>query len=855
MNVNAQDGTSARQQEIDNFRLGKFVRIAVGNWWVFLLSVVIAMTIALSYLRYTTPIYNVTSRIMVQDDKKGNVMAESAMMSELGLRTKSNVDNEAEIFKSRTLMKRVVEEMRLNASVITEGRVKKTEVYGKSVPFLMDWNHLKEDSLGSIGNRITITKLSGATFKITANDKIWQGVWGKPIELPIGDITFKINQDYVGSWDKECDIILSRTDAAVAQNLASLNVTIPNKLVSIVELSFNTSVPDKGEDILDKLVEVYLKANVDDKNRIADSTISFIDDRLSLVTSELTDIEKGIEQFKTKNELTNLTEEARALISNTSDFDRQLTQQEVQLSIVRALEKHLQENDKRMVPASLVLEGKTFADLISSYNATQLDRERLLLSTTESNPMVQNLDQRLQSIRTDLINSISGFKRNLEVSITDLRNRSNNVMAKIRQIPIKERLFIDISRQQSIKQELYLFLLKKREETAVTKSSTIANARIIDAAKSAAEPFSPKRNIVYLFAFSLGLFGPAAWLYLRELLNTRVMFRTDVTDICSVPIMGEIGHNQEEKIVAVDQGVRTVIAEQFRSLRTNLQFLLTSKIEKTVMVTSSMSGEGKSFVSINLAVTLALSGKRVILLELDLRKPKVSQALGLDNSSGFSNHIIGQKTLEEIIVPSHVQPNLFVLPSGPIPPNPAELLMLPTTDLMFEQLRKDFDYIVIDTAPSGLVTDAFLLNKHTDVTLYLVRQGYTFKQQLPLIERMLEEAKLKRLNIMRIRVRKRIRKKRKKNMKMRKKVEKMALKRKKIRKKRRKRKKSMKMRKKVEKIVLKRKKKKKTRRRSRKRKKSMKMKKKVEKIALKRKKIKKTRRTRRIKKKRETVKK
>ncbi|MBS1689469.1 MAG: polysaccharide biosynthesis tyrosine autokinase, partial [Bacteroidetes bacterium] len=317
----------------------------------------------------------------------------------------------------------------------------------------------------------------------------------------------------------------------------------------------------------------------------------------------------------------------------------------------------------------------------------------------------------------------------------------------IKEIPTKERVFLEYSRQQAIKQELYLFLLKKREETAIGKSTTIANSRIIEPARSSGAPFSPKRSMIFLTAFLIGVLTPAVVIYLRNLLNTRINSRADINALTKISIAGEIGHSDNQDTLVVTPGSRSVIAEQFRALRTNIEFLLTKEDEKVIMLTSSMSGEGKSFVSLNVASTLALSGKRVVLMELDLRKPKISKYLGLDNSIGFSNYAIGQAEYDKIIVPSGVQDNFFIIPSGPIPPNPSELIILPKIAELFSLLRKDFDYVVIDTAPIGFVTDAQLLGRYADAVLYLVRQGYTYKQQIQLADELHRTRKMPRMSL------------------------------------------------------------------------------------------------------------
>lgn len=731
-----------------DFNIQKLLGVFIESYPVFIVSIILLIIGANIYLRYSTAIYTVTAQVMVQDDKKGNVMMENSVMEEFGIRSKSSVDNEAEVFKTRTLLKRVVEELDLNVKFFTQGRLKSIEIPFQELPFVFNVLHFNADSLRVMHSPIVCKFRNGedAYLAIEGRDHIPFKI-GDTITLPTGRVSIEKNVSFKGNNADEYQIVVNSIDGAVNELSRNLSVDIPNKLVSIIRLSLATPVPSKGEVIVDRLIEVYLQANIDDKSRIAESTISFIDDRMKVVEAELIGIEKDIERFKSKNQLTNVTDQANELQKNASVYYNQLTQQEVQLTVLKSLEKYIVDNNKGVVPSSLMIDDPNFTALINSYNTMQLEKERQLLSTTERNPMVVNLEQRINSVRKELISSLKGYKRNLEVTITELKNRVNTLASKMGQIPLKERLYLDISRQQTIRQELYLFLLKKREETAVSKASTVANARILDLAKGGSQPISPKPMRIYMLAFSLGVALPACVLYLRMLMNNRVDSREDISSNTSIPIIGEVGHNPAADMVVVSQKSKTMLSEQFRTLRTNLQFLLTNKDKKTILLTSSMSGEGKSFVSINLACALALSGKRVICMELDLRKPQISKQLGLENNVGFSTYIIGQTTLDKIIVPSGFQDSLYIIPSGPIPPNPAELLMLPEVEDMFKQLRAQFDYIVIDTAPTGLVADALLLNHYTDVTLYLVRHQFTYMQQVKMLDDIHREGKITKLNI------------------------------------------------------------------------------------------------------------
>jgi capsular exopolysaccharide synthesis family protein len=377
-----------------------------------------------------------------------------------------------------------------------------------------------------------------------------------------------------------------------------------------------------------------------------------------------------------------------------------------------------------------------------------LERDRQLETTKPDNPVVQNLNSQIEGVKKNLIISLENIKKGMQIARNELAGKNEQLMGDIKKSPGKERIFLDITRQQDVKQQLYLYLLQKREETAISKSGTLSNSRLIEPAKSDNEPFSPQKSLLYLLALCAGIVIPSGVIYFKNLLNNTVTDSTEVVKETNVPLLGEIGHNNTGKTVVAEQNSRTALAEQFRAVRTNLQFLLRGKEHQVIMVTSGTSGEGKSFFSINLSSSLAISGKRVVLMELDLRKPKISKEVGLSSETGFTDYLIGYIKKEALIKSTRVHPNLFLISSGTIPPNPAELLLGPRTDEVFGWLRTQFDYIVVDTPPAGVVIDSLLIGKYADASVYMVRQKYTLKDQLKIVANFKQYEKLPNLSIL-----------------------------------------------------------------------------------------------------------
>jgi len=715
-------------------------------WPGFVASVALSLLGGYAYMQYKTPVYVTSAKLLVKDERKGG-LAEGQIFQDIGVKSPtSSVDNEIEIFKSKMLMSRVVADMDLNIRYYIPGSLKPEEVYKKSLPLYI--LPLYNDS-AVVTDKVYDVTLSGGSITLKNNTGTWSAHAGDTVRTDIGTVYIVPNAATNTIANEQLQCIISPIDKVAKAYIDALNIAAINKQVSIVKLDLYDIIPQRGRDVVNKLMEEYMQANVDDRNRVAESTIGFIDERLAIVSSELSGIESEIKTFKQENSLTNVNEQSKALLEYSADNTRELTQQEIQLSIITYLEEFLNKNanNTRAIPSTSFVQDLSLTAMVNNYNALLAQKEALLLSQTPSSPYIRNIDNQLKLAREDMKGNLSSLRHGLELSIREMKKRMGLVDSEIKQVPAKEKTFLEYARQQQIKQELYLFLLKKREETAITKSSTTPNARVVDYAESKDEPVEPNPLKVYLAAFAIGLLLPAARVAWKELLNIKVAGKETIEEHTTIPVIAEIGHNRTDEQIVVTQTSRSKIAEQFRALRTNTQFLLTNDNEKAILVTSSMSGEGKSFVSLNLAATLAMSGKKVVLLELDLRKPRISAALHIHTKAGFSAYAIGKISYEELVVPSGISENLFIVPAGPVPPNPSELVMLPSVQRLFARLKEEFDIIIIDSAPVGLVTDAQVLGSHADATMYIVRQKHTYKQQLNVADRLYTEGKLPRMNI------------------------------------------------------------------------------------------------------------
>ena len=715
------------------------------NWRWFVVSMTISLIAGFLILRYSTPGYEINASILVKDDTKGTDFGESAVLESLGLTPgKSNVDNEVEILKSRTLMESVVTDLQLYVKYFATGRVKTTEIYEKS-PVLLKYVNPQSASATKRPIIYFLTFKDNNHFTITDNTNTWRQAFGDTFSLPDGLVilnktAFKPNDE------DQYSIEISGKDHVVNHYRQNLSVSATNKLVSIIDVKLTEILPIKGEVIVKKLIENYLKASIADKNRIADSTIAFIDQNLKLVSQQLTGIEKEIETFRIKNHLTDIKEQSRLLLENASQFEKEQMSAQVQLAMTNSLLSFIQKNPAGIIPSSIVMQQPDFLNAIDKYNSLLLLRDKTLLTLTSDHPSVKNLNAQLGRIREDLIEKINSKNREIELSNNSLNKSSTAFRAKTDQLPAKERVFLDFARNQEIKQELYIFLLKKRVETSISKSSTLANGRVIDNAKADHLPISPNRQLTFAVVILLGLSFPIGFFYLKDLLNTRVTEKSEVINSINMPLIAEIGHNDNPQFHFSGQNNHGYLSEQFRALRTNLQFLSALKKDQVILVTSSMGGEGKTFIALNLCFTLQLTGKKVVLIEFDLRKPKIGKYLQL-KGKGLTHYILDDIPMEDVIQSSGISPLFDVVTAGMIPPNPAELIMASKIEALISKLKERYDYIIFDTAPVGLVTDARILSPYANISLYIVRQNFTYKNQLEAIANLSKNKLLPKLHL------------------------------------------------------------------------------------------------------------
>ena len=707
---------------------------------IFILSVALALFAAYAYLRYATPIYHVGGTMSINNDKQN---ARSDRFEDIFVNDRSlNIQSEIEVLKSKPLMERVVQSLGLQFNYFAEGKIKSPNIY-KQGPFLVRAHEIKDSSRSFT---LSITFENNQSFHVDHGEKAFR--FGQVFNNSYG--TFSLVRNPVSGISKEYRVSWTPTQSMAALLAGSIQVAPKNPGTGILSISMHTTNSRMGADVVNQLMEEYKRYSIDEKKSSSDSILKFIDDRLIEYGRTYDSAKRELLTYQQANDLIDIEAQFGNYFNAIQEADKSISEERIQLNAAQIVEDYVgnDRNKYAKVPSSLILQDPTLNELVAGYNAAQLQRQQLLNGNVPpNNPAVIEANGQIEKLRLSILENLQNVKESYNATISALRSRSGSAQSLVRSMPLKVTEYLERKRQVETVQNLYKYLQEKREETSISRASTISSSRVIDKAMPSSTPVKPNRNTILILAVLVGLGLPALVIFISELLNDKVTTRFDIEKITAVPIIGEVGHSYANKVLIVSKTTRSMVAEQFRIIRSNIQYIL-NKSEKAVMlITSSFSGEGKSFVSTNMGAVMALAGKKTVILEFDIRKPKVLSGLGLNKGAGITNYLVGKAKLEEIIRPVEGYDNLFVIGCGPIPPNPSELLLDQRVEDMFTWLRANFDLVLVDTAPVGMVGDAMTLGKFADCTIYLVRQGHTFKKQIALIDEFYRDGKLPKVSI------------------------------------------------------------------------------------------------------------
>jgi len=720
----------------------------------FLLSLFVALSIAFTYLRYTPNQYEVNASILIDDKENGGGLnSELSAFKDLGLMSdsKTTLDTEMSVLKSRTLLQRAVKELGINTSYYTVGKIRSAEVYKEQVPFKISF--LAKDSIMSqLDTTFSIKALSDTKFSLL-NEKgslIGEQLFGESVNTVFGDmIITPVNLSHE-KFKEEVRVKISPVKKVANHYRKQIKIAPDTKKSSVLVLSLKDIHRIKAQDILNNLVAQYNKDAVDDKKMIAKNTDDFINQRIEDISSELTTVDLGVENYKTENKLTDIGYEAGLVLQSNSELEKQIIDLTAQIKLIDYVQNYMKTNKSDLIPSNLGLKDETTSQSTLNYNQLILERNRILTGSSAMNPTVVNLEAQISNLRKSIEQSLVNLRRSIALTLNEARIQENRLNNKRAEAPKQEREFQDIKRKQQIVETLYLYLLEKREENAITLAVTAPNAKVIDTADGEELPVGPKRKIIYLAAALLGLIIPFMVIYIRSLLDNKIHTVEEVEKEVPAPVLGDIPATGSDKKMIISEKDNSNVAESFRLLRTNVGFMLPQNKDgaKSIFITSTIGSEGKTFVALNLAHALTLINKKVLLIGADIRKPKISKYLNISPTSGLTNYLIDHDLDVADVLTDSNQKNLDVVASGPIPPNPSELL----TNGRFEEVlaygRKHYDYVIVDTAPVNIVTDTLLLGHLADLFIYVVRANYLDKRLLSVPKKMFENKRLPNMAIL-----------------------------------------------------------------------------------------------------------
>lgn len=711
------------------------------HWKWFAVSIVLLVVLTGLYCFKQTPEYEVSSAVYIQDNDSEN---SNILLTSLGLSPyKNNIDNEIEVFRSKNQITAAVEALGLYKTYAWKSFMKRTPLYGNSpvelvtdsinprkieYPLHIELSprqgklHIKAETYDKKDNKVEICN---------------ELIDGLPHTLPFEGsfVQLKYTGDTIPTLEKTLDIWLSNPRAVSKDLDSKLAVVFASRKATILNVTYRTPVIEEGKDFIQTLVDFYNIDAANQKNQGTEKTQQFIEGRLASISAELSAVEAQVESYRSHNNLIDVSAEAKLYLEQTGYTDEKMAELELQKSLVDYVEAFLAVPDNEYMPIPVLgIDDKDFATLINDYNKILQQRERLLLSSSESNPVIVELTRNIKTQRALLLKGVTSIRKGIEIQKRDVARQDQRIEDKIKNMPLYERELSDIMRQQRIKENLYVFLLEKREENDLSKNMVVPIARIIDDPDSTGDPVSPKTLLLLGGAVLLGILIPIFIIYLKMAFFPVLTDKKMLERLTSIPILAEISKKPEGKFFVVEKKSVEPIAELFRLVRNNLQFVLTSSDKKVLAVTSSVMHEGKTFIASNMALSFALTGKKVLLVGMDIRRPRLSEYFHRPNREGVTTYLSGANTdLASLIHPSGLDSNLDLLMAGPIPPNPNELLMSDRFDQIIDYARAHYDYVILDTAPLGMVSDTFLLARAVDVMIYVARANYTNKAAIEML--------------------------------------------------------------------------------------------------------------------------
>ncbi|MEN9964044.1 MAG: hypothetical protein RL582_1139, partial [Bacteroidota bacterium] len=710
-------------------------------WPLFLALVILLVSSAFVFIRYTTPMYEANATLIIKDEKKG-VEASKSMDALNAISTKKIIENEIEVLQSRSIMENVVKNLNLYAPIFQEGKIRNISAYTLS-PVTITASH--PDSIEPVEK---VELMFDEKTKGIYLDGEFTGIIDEWIPTPFGKLKFTLNAYYKKTQSTKPFYFSLVDPKEIAKNmLKGLQASSANKLSSIISLNYKDEVPKRAEDVLNELIKMYDFASVNEKNTLAKSTLQFVDERLQSVAKDLDSIEQTVQRYKAGSGASDISTQGQLYLQNVSTNDQELGKINMQLAVLGQVDAAVNSGiggSTGLTPATMGIADAGLTQLVNDLNTKELEYERLKKTVAENNPLLVSLKDQINRIKPTIQDNLVTQKRNLETNRSNLLATNSRYNAMLSSIPVKEREILEISRDQNVKSSIYAFLLQKKEESELSYASTLSDSRVINDAQASKFPVSPNKKLILIGAIVFAIVLGIGIITAKEGFTSTVLYRKDLENMTAIPVIGEIAYNDAKESIVIQKGKRSFIAEEFRKIRASLHFLGIGGSKKKILVTSSIPGEGKSFVSANLAISNALTGKKVCLIDIDLHNPGLGKLFGKSKEDiGLSDYLTGKKTKSDIIKAVANCPNLYFVSTGPLQEEASEMLLNGKINELLAILETEFDMIILDTAPTALITDAYILTELCDATLYVVRHKHTPKM---LIKRMDESMEINPLH-------------------------------------------------------------------------------------------------------------
>ena len=744
--------------EID-FRNMIYRYLSIWPWYFIFGFIFIVSTWLIVF--YSTPKYSIEGYVLSQDDKKNSKFASQDLLKELNLFSGSQlVENEIEVIKSRTLIRKTIDDLKLNYRYFKSTEFRTREVYlNNPISIVLD-----SIQKGMVNSTLEIEIIDGSRFKLTSSPELDQyegfelnGRFEDKLSTPYGKLIVSkstffekvFSSGFSNKEYKKISVKISNLDQAVNKYRSDLKVELTNKLSTVLRIQLEDNIPERGIRFINQLMDNYLKNDISIKNEIGEMTLNFLNGRIKLLSNDVNSIETIFEDFRIKNGIVELGQNTSLLLNNVVEYDKKYMLLENQLKLIEDIENYSKNSAESgvLAPAVAGLSDPVLLEICSEIIKIESQKSLLNGSLKKDNPLLINLNNQLNGLKNTLAESVGNVKNAIIINKKQVEKKLSSFDFEMKAIPQKEHQLFDIKRQMEIKQNLYLYLLQKQEEAALSLASTTSDNRVLDFAISTEHPIKPIKSIYYGIALLLAIIVPIGIKEIIDSFDDKVKSVEEITSRTNFPLVGIIPLSISANPLVVNQSAKSAISESFRSIRSNLKYLSKGSEKMIVGVTSNISGEGKTFFCLNFSASIAITGKKVVMIELDLRKPKLSKNINMSTNIGASNFLIGQASLNQIIFPSGLVDGLDIVPSGPIPPNPAELLISTNMEKMIKELYEQYDYIIIDAPPVGLVSDGFTIAEHCNQMFYILRYDYTNKEYIKFINTLESNRKLTNVNL------------------------------------------------------------------------------------------------------------